>query len=177
MARNDAPLVIDAIVRTFPETRSLVDVGAGTGRFVAQASALGLRTVGLERSRVARTMAKDEANVELRSFDLRLNPRPVNADIAYSFEVAEHIPGYLARRFVRFLSDCAPRIVLTAAPPGQGGTGHVNEQQPDYWEGLFLGLAMQRVPHLEQALCDALPFARLSEHWGKTNLMVFNKAT
>jgi hypothetical protein len=35
------------------------------------------------------------------------------------------------------LSQLSNRIVFTAAPPGQGGTDHVNEQPPSYWIAKF----------------------------------------
>ncbi len=50
-----------------------------------------------------------------------------------STEVAEHLPEALADYFVGLLASIAPVVVLTAAPPGQGGHDHVNEQPPDYW--------------------------------------------
>ena len=33
----------------------------------------------------------------------------------------------------------APTIVFSAAQPGQGGTGHINEQPPEYWAQRFEG--------------------------------------
>lgn len=173
LARNDAAPVMDALTYVFPEAHSLVDVGAGTGRFVAQANELGLSAIGLERSRIARTMARQRAGVDLRPFDLRFRPKPVRVDLAYSFEVAEHIPGWLAARFVHFLRGCAPVIVLTAASPGQGGTGHVNEQPPAYWDAMFVSAGLLRDRAREAAFVERLPVERLSPHWSQTNLFVF----
>jgi hypothetical protein len=48
-------------------------------------------------------------------------------------EVAEHLPARVAERYVGLLAGLAPVIVFTAAPPGQGGADHVNEQPPSYW--------------------------------------------
>jgi hypothetical protein len=58
-------------------------------------------------------------------------------DIALSLEVAEHLPDQRAQRFVHDLCRLAPIVIFSAAIPGQGGTGHVNEQWPDYWYHLF----------------------------------------
>jgi hypothetical protein len=63
---------------------------------------------------------------------LRLDGSPF--DVVMSLEVAEHIPPDLADAFVDHLVAHARRtIVLSAAHPGQGGQGHVNEQPKSYW--------------------------------------------
>ena len=58
-------------------------------------------------------------------------------DLAMSFEVAEHLPGSSAPAFVASLVRLAPVVLFAAAVPGQGGTGHINEQWPNYWAELF----------------------------------------
>jgi hypothetical protein len=42
LARNDAAPVMQAVQQTFPEAHSLVDVGAGTGAYAAEAARLGV---------------------------------------------------------------------------------------------------------------------------------------
>jgi hypothetical protein len=54
-----------------------------------------------------------------------------------SLEVAEHLPESRAASFVADLCRLAPVVLFSAAIPGQGGTGHVNEQWPGYWADLF----------------------------------------
>lgn len=58
-------------------------------------------------------------------------------DVAVCLEVAEHLPARRAESFIAELCGLAPLIVFSAAIPGQGGTGHINEQWPDYWAKLF----------------------------------------
>ncbi|HUC38088.1 MAG TPA: hypothetical protein VMR97_13320 [Acidimicrobiales bacterium] len=58
-------------------------------------------------------------------------------DLALCFEIAEHLPASRAESFVADLSRLAPIVAFSAAIPGQGGTGHLNEQWPEYWERLF----------------------------------------
>ena len=57
--------------------------------------------------------------------------------LAISLEVAEHISAKNAAKFVDSLTSAAGFILFSAAIPFQGGTGHVNEQWPDYWVSLF----------------------------------------
>jgi SAM-dependent methyltransferase len=58
-------------------------------------------------------------------------------DLALSLEVAEHLPMDCAKTFVDSLVALSPVVVFSAAVPRQGGTGHINEQWPDYWAALF----------------------------------------
>lgn len=58
-------------------------------------------------------------------------------DLAVCLEVAEHIPEANSQILIRALTQAAPLILFSAAIPGQGGTGHVNEQWPSYWRSLF----------------------------------------
>jgi hypothetical protein len=55
-------------------------------------------------------------------------------------EVAEHLSEKYADRFVKLLASLSDIIVFTAATPGQGGNGHVNEQPPSYWIAKFAAL-------------------------------------
>jgi hypothetical protein len=52
-------------------------------------------------------------------------------------EVAEHLPPATASSLVKMLISSAPVVLFSAAVPGQGGSGHLNEQFPDYWKSLF----------------------------------------
>lgn len=58
-------------------------------------------------------------------------------DLALSLEVAEHLPPKRASAFVDLLIAHAKMVVFSAAIPGQGGVGHVNEQHVGYWVELF----------------------------------------
>lgn len=59
-------------------------------------------------------------------------------DLVQSLEVAEHIQAEKADCFIANLVRHANGIILfSAAPPGQGGEYHVNEQPYDYWREKF----------------------------------------
>lgn len=58
-------------------------------------------------------------------------------DIAQCLEVAEHLPESSSRILVENLTSHAAIVLFSAAPPGQGGRGHINEQPYEYWRDLF----------------------------------------
>lgn len=59
-------------------------------------------------------------------------------DLVQSLEVAEHIPASAADTFVNNLvTHASGAILFSAAPPGQGGEFHVNEQPYEYWRNKF----------------------------------------
>ena len=54
-----------------------------------------------------------------------------------SLEVAEHLPPEQAEHFVGMLTSFADIVLFSSAFPYQGGTGHLNENYPEYWALLF----------------------------------------
>lgn len=132
-AKKVLPPIISALNAT-----SVVDVGCGTGGWLAAAKDAGVtRIQGLDGSDIA----DDQLQVSSRFrkvVDLT-NPPSVTEtyDLAICLEVAEHLPEDAADRLVGFLCELAPIVLFGAAVPGQGGTGHINEQWPSYWASLF----------------------------------------
>ena len=58
-------------------------------------------------------------------------------DLAVCLEVAEHIDPKNEMNVVETLVGLSDVILFSAAIPGQGGDGHLNEQWPSYWRRLF----------------------------------------
>jgi len=59
-------------------------------------------------------------------------------DLVQSLEVGEHIAPAAADDFVDSIVRHAARFVIfSAAPPGQGGEHHINEQTYDFWRSKF----------------------------------------
>lgn len=176
LARSNADPVMAAIQSVFPEFVDYVDVGAGTGAFAAAAARHGIRVRALERSRAGRAIAAAQ-RVHATRFDLRSEqPSGPRGQLAYCFEVAEHLDPHLGERLVVFLSRAAPVVVFTAARPGQGGYGHINEQPPSYWEVRFRVAGMEMWSSAAEDLRRAFATAGVKAPWFFDNLMVFRAA-
>jgi SAM-dependent methyltransferase len=131
-ARRAAPAIVDSVVAEFgPKT--VLDVGCGSGAVLAEFARRGVGACGLERAEAGLARCR-QLGLEVEAFDLERQTSSLRrADVVLSTEVAEHLPEKYADRFVDLLCASAPVVVMTAATPGQGGTGHVNEQPNEYW--------------------------------------------
>jgi SAM-dependent methyltransferase len=154
--------------------RSLLDVGCGPGHWITAAKLAGVAASGVDLS-----LADEEVSPSLQRADLTRPWRPPStAEMVLCLEVAEHLPASAAETLVGTLADClgVPGVLLfSAATPGQGGSGHVNEQPHEWW-----------VERLEAArlVLDRVSTARLRRLWttlaprawwyGK-NVLVFRK--
>ena len=105
-------------------------------------------------------------------------------ELAMSTEVAEHIPENKSDVLVDNLCNSSDKYILfTAARKGQGGTGHINCQDPEYWIEKF----KEKGWSLNQSLVDKIrsnmsPSASTGDNnypmvWSfiYDNLMVFSK--
>jgi hypothetical protein len=179
LAAPQAPAVIRAFARVFPTARTYIDVGAGSGAYAAEAKRQGIDVIACEHARSGRLLARVKG-VDSRPVDLTRDP-PVRlsgmVDLAYSIEVAEHLPAALGDRLVHALVQLAPTIIFTAAQPGQGGLGHVNEQFPDYWIERFERLGSRYDEARTQKLLEAFAAEGVTASWLLRNAMVFRRAS
>lgn len=118
--------------------RSVVDIGCGRGHWLNAFRELGVAdVVGIEGPH----LDFEEAVIPRHRLCHKDLARPFRLDrafdVALCLEVAEHLPPASAEGFVESLTRLAPRIVFSAALPGQGGVDHVNERWPWYWKQLF----------------------------------------
>ncbi len=128
--------ILGALPEGLPRGK-IADIGCGTGTFLAAALELGAEALfGIEGDWVTQDML-DEQRITFTPRDLEQGFVGPKVDLAMSLEVAEHLSPGRAPGFVADLCAMAPAVLFSAAIPGQGGVGHVNEQWPSYWAGLF----------------------------------------
>lgn len=133
-----SPRAIVPIVYDLIHPASVLDVGCGTGAWLAVFQEHGVqRILGLDGVYVNPDWLKINKSffqpVDLSQgieFDERF-------DLALCLEVAEHLPLAASGRLIDSLVKAAPWILFSAAIPLQGGANHVNEQWHEYWHEEF----------------------------------------
>jgi hypothetical protein len=177
IGQHDAPVMADAVCSEFPDARSIADIGCGTGVFAAAFKRKGLRVGACEYAAAGRRWARSQG-IDAVPFDVatpgvRVPGGPF--DLAMSLEVAEHIPPHLADAFVDLIARTADRIVMTAARPGQGGQGHINEQPQSYWVAKFQSRGFRHDAEASGRISRALQEGDASDFL-YLNMMVFRKS-
>jgi len=134
LSRSSAQVVVPLLYDQFRPERVL-DVGCGRGWWGREFINYGdCAVIGIDGGYVP------DPVIPFVAHDLR-TPLPEafhrSADLTVCVEVAEHLDAVHASRFVADLCATAPVVVFSAAVPGQGGHGHVNEQWPTYWQTKF----------------------------------------
>lgn len=136
---NSCKKAAEAIYQLLCPT-SVVDIGCGTGEWLAHFKKCGASVVrGYDGSYVAKEMlaiAQEEFLPCNLSENIQVDRK---YDLAVSLEVAEHLDACCADQLVANITGFSDVVLFSAAIPGQGGDGHVNEQWQSYWQAKFEG--------------------------------------
>jgi SAM-dependent methyltransferase len=136
-SRNSAKAVVPVVFQLV-RPHSVVDVGCGTGAWLAEFERQGVSDIlGVDGAHIP----VDQLEIDPGSFLAAEFTQPFRLrgqfDLAVSLEVAEHLKPSQSEQFVETLTNLAPIVLFSAAIPYQGGEHHVNEQWPAYWVERF----------------------------------------
>ena len=167
--------LIEAAVEVFaPE--GVVDIGCGHG-YVVEYLLSRCPVMGVEGSRAAFEFMTPEVRRVVHLADLARDPvLPQVADYEFcvSFEVAEHIAPEHEARFLRWCTR-GRRLLMSAAPPGQGGNHHVNERSREHWIAALALRGWQYSCVATVAWQDAAVARTRGCPWGVRNAMFFQQ--
>jgi len=179
-----APWFVPLLKEVF-DFHSLVDVGCGTGHYLRWCADNFPDTdlLGVEGSSHAVDHALLPGSLFLhdlrRPLEVHL-PSTFNLDefdLAISVEVAEHLEEEFADNYVRILCDLGKAVLITAAPPGQGGTKHVNCQHLTYWVDKFAAhgksLDVDLTLAIKRGIAAAIFHGKYVTAWFEPNVAVF----
>ncbi|MBN9509431.1 MAG: class I SAM-dependent methyltransferase [Alphaproteobacteria bacterium] len=173
--RADYDFLADALMRAVAFD-SVLDLGCGTAFLLARFAAHGKRVAGVEASDHAREFVPAEVRDAVVPGDLTTPLDLARHDLVVCAEVAEHLPASRADHLVETICRAAGRwIFFTAAVPGQGGFGHINEQPHAYWIERFEPYGARLDPARTQALrAELLPALQVT-WWFARNAMLFRR--
>ncbi|MGN6556682.1 MAG: class I SAM-dependent methyltransferase [Solirubrobacterales bacterium] len=162
-------VVVPEIVSSF-EPSSAVDLGCGDGQWTIGLARRGVRTVGVDSAEIDRDghhlatfLRRDLTAMDSGCLD--------RSDICLCFEVAEHLPQGAADPLVALISSTSDIVLFSAAVPGQGGTGHLNEQPHSYWIDRFTihGFSPDQTWRNRFSQCSSV------SPWYRGNMIVFRR--
>lgn len=162
--------VLSCLFDMIEKPESIIDIGCGTGSWLAAARHLGVEDViGIEGSSSAKDMLMipDELWLEkdvCQTFELGRK-----FSLAISLEVAEHLPTRSHSILVGNLTCHSDVILFSAAIPYQGGTGHQSENWPSYWSEHFIRLGFDCFDIIRPTIWN-MPGVNF---WYKQNVMLF----
>lgn len=155
------------------EFDSVLDIGCANGFLLEAFQEAGKRIAGVELSKAAVAVLPEPVRPHVTIGDFSVAAG--SYDLVTCVEVAEHIEPRRSLDLVDTVVAAATRrIYFTAAPPGQGGRGHVNCREHAEW----LGWLATRGWVLDGDLTDALraDLAGLREAvWLRGNSLVLRR--
>lgn len=128
--------VVTSLLGSVCGGRNLVDVGCGPGAWCRVWQGNGWRVTGIDGDYAKGFF--EHSGIDFIPHNLE-EPITMSArfDLATCLEVGEHLSESSAQTLVHSLTALSDIVYFSAAQPGQGGTGHVNEQPLTYWQNLF----------------------------------------
>jgi len=151
--------------------KKVLDIGCGPGMYVYSLNDIGVNVEGLDIDpRV------DGKNLITQADMLKLDGTK-QADLVIMFEVAEHIDPQHNDEIVNGIFNTIEdggKLIFTAAHPGQGGVGHINNRPRQYWVDKFKAKGLVEEVKLKDNL---ITYCRQGYHmgWFVQNVMCFTK--
>ncbi len=150
---------------------SFNDIGCGDGHLVELAASMGIFSYGVDLN----CFSRNNARMFIQQSEI------VDADIpkyelTFCLELAEHLPKDQADVLCTILADSTNKtLVFSAATPGQGGSGHLNEQPLEYWRHKLEARGFEYLHGTTEDLMEMWRKVAENAWWYSQNVQVFEK--
>jgi hypothetical protein len=136
-SHSSAKRIVSEIIAFTGNVSSVLDVGGGDGGWLLEFQNHGIRDILLLDCPAVKPHLQIDSQY-FQATDLSGNlPNLRRYDLALCLECAEHLPISQSKKLIEWLTKTASLVVFSAAIPGQGGKGHVNEQPHSFWTNYF----------------------------------------
>lgn len=130
-------IIASMIIKEF-DPLSVIDIGCGVGWILYYLDLQGVKVDGIEPNPNIKEYVPKNISESINQENLEVSIIPKKFyDLAICLEVAEHIDKKYSNIIVKNICQHSNTILFSAATPGQGGVGHINEQPFEYWENIF----------------------------------------
>lgn len=168
-SRRSAGVIVPMLMDLTAPT-SVVDVGCGTGAWLAAFRAAGVRRVlGIDGSYVREQDLLIPPSCFVAADVGEALPVAERFDLCMCLEVAEHVGPECAAGLIAELTRLSEVVMFSAAIPYQGGRGHVNERWPTYWCELFEARGYRVIDAVRPKVWSN----RAVEPWYQQNVLLF----
>jgi SAM-dependent methyltransferase len=163
--------IVTAAIASALKVKSVLDIGCARGTWLRAWAAAGADDIqGVDGNYVDRTTLQIPAHL----FTPHELSTPVDLgrkfDLVQSLEVGEHIATSASDTFVANIVRHARNLILfSAAPPGQGGEFHINEQPYDFWRAKFAKAGFVAVDAIRPTIADDATIS----YWYRYNIMLY----
>lgn len=122
-----SPKLANALLDVLPMNKPVIDFGCGRGEYLANLEKYRYKVEGYEGQPLA------DSPKFIKKADITIPIETKFKGSVLCLEVMEHIPSELTEvAMSNLINACTGRLILSWAIKGQGGCGHVNEQDSDY---------------------------------------------
>jgi hypothetical protein len=165
-AKVIVPLVLDKL-----KPKSVIEFGCGQGNWALEfLQNSSITYIGVDGGDISLQELSFDKSMFL-SADLNKAFFAGKYDLAVCLETAEHLLPASSRIFVETLTKSSDTILFSAALPGQGGTGHINEQWLSFWVELFAANGF----FIDDTIRKEIWNLEKVKYWYRQNLVVFQK--
>jgi SAM-dependent methyltransferase len=143
---KSAEVVVPRVIEKLGPIKTVIDVGCGEGWWANEFKKYGAEATGIDNDGF-NSPSRAELDYWHQVDMLYGNVWFTGPyDLAICLEVVEHLPEHLGQGLIEALCNASDNILFSAAIPMQGGTGHINEQWPNYWIHKFNDLGYYARP-------------------------------
>jgi cyclopropane fatty-acyl-phospholipid synthase-like methyltransferase len=163
-------LLSESLLKFFKNenVKSVADFGCGMGDYVKKFQKNGINAVGYDGNPNTPTFTDGFGKVLDLSSPVKFEEL---FDWVMSLEVGEHIPQVFEDNFINNLHNNNKHgILLSWAIKGQGGHGHINEQNNDYIKSKIVSLG-----YTNDTIAENILREKCNEAYFKKTIMVFRK--
>ena len=158
------------------QPRRLADFGSGPGIYTRAFRNLGVEVLAIDGVTPPPQYTAAPPD-EIRDFRDPFQNVWGQFDLTFCFEVVEHIPEKQAGILLDNLAQFGNLLVLSYAPPHQGGTGHVNEQPKRYWVKKLAETGFTYDRDTTGKILEHFKNNKTPYMWMTENICVFRKLT